>query len=162
MGAACCQPGPPSLAGADMSCSTRVWGDLSQRDGQPVPVKVLRVHDGDTVWLAFAWAGGVYRARCRLAGIDAPEVAPRLTSPTRAHEKAAGLAAKAWLERLLDGPGSTRAVFGPVPDKYGRPLVRLLQGALDVNEEMVRSGHAVRYAGGAKQPFTNPAAVSLV
>ena len=95
--------------------------------------KLLEVIDGDTVDLFIDLGFGVHvKERCRLYGIDAPEM------PTEA-----GKAAKAYLESLLGA--ATGELFVATrkmtrkpkekTDKYGRYLAVLYVGAdsLDMN-----------------------------
>ena len=119
--------------------------------------KVIRVVDGDTVYFevskefemlvdfGFHIIEKVHSHKSatmsfRLAGINAPEVV--------GESKAAGLAAKAELERLLSlGPIVVRTEKS---DKYGRYLayVNIVtdDGSLiDVNQAMVDGGFAVPY-----------------
>lgn len=119
--------------------------------------RVVRVIDGDTVVLeltkesTFEVDFGFYiidkivkksstTMSFRLIGIDTPEVV--------GETKEKGLASKAEIVRLL-ALGSVRATTYK-PDKYGRWLVTLIvtkpDGTLlNVNEELVRTGHAVSY-----------------
>ena len=118
--------------------------------------KLFQVIDGDTVDLLIDLGFGVHvRERCRLYGIDAPEM------PSEA-----GKAAKAYLELLI------RAATGELfvatrkmarrpkekTDKYGRYLAVLYDGYYDVeadveetkinamptsiNSRMIYAGHA--------------------
>lgn len=149
MGATCCAAAGPLLEAASLE-ATPVLGPPQ---GVQVPVKVLRVYDGDTVTLAFCCGGGVYRDSCRLRGIDAPEMKPRMNSPTRDAEKTAAIASRDALASKL-GAGPTRAVFHG-REKFGRWLVSLyVPGETeDVGAWMVRQRHAVPYDGGSKAPF---------
>ena len=119
--------------------------------------KLIEVIDGDTVDLLIDLGFGVHvKERCRLYGIDAPEM------PTEA-----GKAAKAHLESLLGATGelfvATRKMTRKPKektDKYGRYLAVLYGGNVDmfihgdqtessvqrmnasINFEMVYAGHA--------------------
>lgn len=105
--------------------------------------RVERVVDGDTVWLDVD-LGFRMRARVefRLYGINTPELVGA--------ERAAGLAARAELVRLL-GLGPLRIVTykDGRTDKYGRWLATLFvetaTGNVDVNASLVRDGFAVPY-----------------
>lgn len=154
MGAQCCggfeaAAPPPALGGASLG-GTPVLGPPQ---GQEVPVKLLRVYDGDTVTLAFVCGQAVFQDACRLAGIDAPEMKPRLSSASRAEEKQAAVAARDALAGLL-AAGPLFAVFRG-REKYGRWLVTLRVAGVeaDAGEWMVRQGFAVPYHGGAKAGF---------
>lgn len=108
--------------------------------------KLVRVVDGDTVWLDVDLG---FRVRAtmdfRLVGINTPEVVG-LT-------KTAGLAAKAELERLLSlGP---LTIFTVKTDKYGRWLATIYVTTaggshLSVNDALLAGGFAVPYDGTTK------------
>lgn len=104
---------------------------------------LIRVVDGDTVWVALDLGLDVtIHVSLRLVGIDAPE----LRNP-------GGQEARTFLTRLL--PTGVRALRVMTTkdrrEKYGRYLARILlplsDGTmlLDVNQEMIARGHARVY-----------------
>lgn len=102
--------------------------------------KVHRVVDGDTVWLDVD-LGFHVRAVVdfRLEGLNAPEMVGA--------SKAAGLAAKAELERLLSlGP---LRIISTKTEKYGRYLVTIWVAVdgyeLNVNQALIDGGFATVY-----------------
>jgi micrococcal nuclease len=109
---------------------------------------LARVVDGDTVWLDVDLGFGIgVRLDFRLYGLNTPEV----VGATRT----AGLAAKAEIERLLE-LGSLR-IETYKSDKYGRWLATLYvkqkSGVeLNVNETLLKSGHAKPYSGEGPKP----------
>tara|TARA_A100000172_G_scaffold78305_1_gene63722 strand:- start:61 stop:477 length:417 start_codon:yes stop_codon:yes gene_type:complete len=112
--------------------------------------KLDRVVDGDTIDVNIDLGFDItVHKRVRLAGIDTPE------SRTRdLEEKKRGLAAKYRLTEILD-QGSL-VVESKEVGKYGRVLGVLtvhpdnLDLPINVNETLVREGHAVEYNGGKK------------
>lgn len=79
----------------------------------PIPARVVRVIDGDTVEVrARVWLGTEVTTRVRLRGVDAPEL--RGGCPG---EVAAAVLARDFLDRLLDGGEVTLAEVAP--DKFG-------------------------------------------
>ena len=112
--------------------------------------KLDRVVDGDTIDVNIDLGFDItVHKRIRLAGIDTPE------SRTRdLEEKKRGLAAKYRLTEILD-QGSL-VVDSKEVGKYGRVLGVLtvhpdnLDLPINVNETLVREGHAVEYNGGKK------------
>lgn len=89
--------------------------------------RVVRVFDGDTVWVQ-AESGGRWR-KLRLDGIDAPEIC-----------QAGGVASRDALSaQLLE---RTVTVRQRAVDGYGRGIARLDRGDLDMNAWLVRSGWA--------------------
>lgn len=103
--------------------------------------KVIRVVDGDSVWLEVDVGFHVsYRYNFRLADIDTPEL--RSSDPV---EKAKAYAAKERLEQLLP-VGSQVIVESLKPGKYGRWITRITTRAgTQVNTTMITEGHAVPY-----------------
>ncbi|WP_090881172.1 thermonuclease family protein [Bauldia litoralis] len=106
--------------------------------------EVVRIVDGDTIDVDidlgfYIW---IRNQRIRLFDIDAPEV--------NGATKAAGVAASEYLEKLLDGKTVIiRTVKGKDgadrDDSFGRWLGTIYLDGLDVNQEMIRAGHAVPY-----------------
>ena len=110
---------------------------------------VDRVVDGDTIDVTLDLGFDIsYRGRVRFQGINAPE------SRTRdAVEKAAGLAAKRYVEDWINGHEQRVIIQTSLDDrgKFGRILGRILndQGEC-LNDEMVSLGHATPYDGGKR------------
>lgn len=103
------------------------------REGDEVPVRVLRVMDGDSLELQDARSRRKFEVR--LAGIDAPEIGQRHSQRSRRH-----------LERLARGRLVLR-VTG-IDDRYGRVLgvLRKERGAgPSLNQAMVEAGWAYHY-----------------
>jgi len=95
---------------------------------------VARIADGDT--LSFTGR----REVCRLTGIDAPETAKK----GRHEGQPGGDAAREFLTRMVGTRPVTVLAYGA--DHYGRLLCWVLTpGALAVNLELVRFGHAEVY-----------------
>lgn len=105
--------------------------------------KVVRIVDGDTVWLDVDLGFGIHaNLDFRLLGINTPEIVGAT--------KVAGLAAKAELQRLL-ALGSLR-VETHKSDKYGRWLATLFvkpgDGAeVNVNAQLELGKFATPYLG---------------
>jgi len=100
--------------------------------GAGVPVRVVAVHDGDTVTVL----KDQRRLRVRLTEIDAPELGQPF-----------GKRSKMALSDLCFARTAELEVRGR--DRYGRALGRLKCDGLDANAEQVRSGYAwvyTRYA----------------
>jgi len=135
--------------------------------GEPTLGTVVKVYDGDTITVESDGA----RHKCRLLGIDAPEIsygrlrsemtkvmkyAPaeaqqELEAARRTFEKwAAAMEARACeardaLAAMVDGDTVRLAYDSKQPrrDRYGRLLVYVAADDLDVNAEMLRRGLAV-------------------
>jgi endonuclease YncB( thermonuclease family) len=98
-----------------------------------VPAIVLRIVDGDTAHLLLDLGWHIsYEARCRIIGINSPEIAT-----------AAGLEAKAFAETLLPIGGAVTFASHSL-DKYGRPLGAITDAdGEDFGAHMLSAGHAV-------------------
>ena len=117
-------------------------------------IKLDRVIDGDTIdaYIDLGFDVSV-KKRIRFMGINTPE------SRTRdLEEKARGLAAKDRLKNLLEGTKTIQLTSHGV-GKYGRCLGELNIDIVDgkegvtltnVNELLIKEGHAVEYHGGKR------------
>ena len=78
-------------------------------------------------------------------GINAPE------SRTRdKEEKKRGLAAKSWLIDKLESAEDELEMKSYGVGKYGRVLGEIYINEVNINELMVKEGHAVKYDGGKR------------
>lgn len=114
----------------------------------PVPARVIRVIDGDTVVVdATPWPGHTVRLR----GIDAPETRSRCPAV-----KAAGYRAKAALGRMLEAPEPVllRNISGG--KYYGRVLADISVGDHDTALDLLDRGLVHTYAGGRRPKRTCP------
>lgn len=122
--------------------------------------KVLSVYDGDTITVALPFCGKLFKTKCRLLGIDSPEIRTK-----DAIEKVAAVLARDWLRSRIGGRRVWLQCKGY--DKYGRLLANVFEreqeaqthqgasgsGSGSINSLMVTHGHAVEYDGGTKKPF---------
>ena len=117
-------------------------------------IKLDRVIDGDTIDAEIDLGFDIStKKRIRFMGINTPE------SRTRdLEEKARGLAAKDRLKQLLEGANEIQLKSYGV-GKYGRCLGELHIDIVDgqekltmenVNELLIKEGHAVEYHGGKR------------
>jgi micrococcal nuclease len=109
-------------------------------------VEILRVVDGDTVDVRMDLGFNVWhKCRVRLVGINAPE------SRTRdKEEKKRGLAAKDWLINILESAQTDIEMQSHGVGKYGRVLGVLYINDVNINDLMVKEGHAEVYDGGKR------------
>lgn len=102
--------------------------------------KVLRVVDGDTIHMDIDLGMRIsYKTNCRLDNINTPE----LTSKDM-EVRIRAIAAKEFLINMLP-VGSIVDLNSTSLDKYGRPLGIIVFNGGNVNEEMLKNGHAVVY-----------------
>lgn len=106
---------------------------------------LLKVVDGDTVWLRIDLGFELFKeCSCRLYGINTPELRKK-------EEKEAAIKAMDYLQSLFNGDqvgsqvGDQVYVYSNKLDKYGRPLVTIHVGDVNVNARMVEEKLAVPY-----------------
>ena len=94
--------------------------------------KLNKVIDGDTVNLTIDLGFRMtMTANCRLAGINAPEL-----------NTEEGKASKVALTYMLPIDLTIQSIG---LDKYGRPIVELLNGTVNYNQKMLENGWAEKY-----------------
>ena len=108
--------------------------------------KVVKVYDGDTIHVVFYLGFKLYRWKCRLLGIDTPEIKTKSEI-----EHAAAIKAKEKLSDLILNKIITIECNNF--DKYGRLLITVYKSRVNINKFMVRQGYAYEYDGGTKQNF---------
>ena len=109
--------------------------------------KVKRIVDGDTLDAYIDLGFDVWvTKRIRFMGIDTPE-----SRTSDLVEKRYGKGAKHRLVEMLEGNDNKFIVRSHGTGKFGRVLGELFIGDLNINEQMIKEGHAVAYFGGSKQ-----------
>lgn len=100
---------------------------------------VTDIHDGDTITVIADLGFRVsFKTPIRFNGINAPE----LKTPE-------GIVSRDYLKSILPTKVIVKTYKNPT-DKYGRWLADIFDGDTNINEQMISSGHAVFYDGGAK------------
>lgn len=95
--------------------------------------KVVKVVDGDTVTLDIDLGFKLWwKVNCRLADINALELG-------KGGEKARDYV----MERLI--PGQDVEIKSRKLDKYGRPVITLYYNGVNINENLILTGHAQPY-----------------
>lgn len=98
--------------------------------------KVVSVADGDTITIL----NGSQQTKIRFYGIDTPE-----------SKQAYGKQAKKFTASLTAGKQVSVKVYDT--DKYGRSVGVVFVGATNVNQEIIRNGHAWQYRKYCKESF---------
>ena len=109
----------------------------------PVPYRVLRVYDGDTILVS----GAGERKVIRLLGIDAPETSKGKGEPGQPYSRAA----QRHLADLILNRTVTLAVYGE--DRYHRLLAVVYYESRDINLAMIQAGLAEVYRGRTPDGF---------
>lgn len=111
--------------------------------------KIVRVIDGDSIILDIDLGFGlwIHGESIRLFGVDCPECRSR-----DKEEKAAGLAAKDFVKRLLHD-GGTYTLTTKEKGKFGRYLGTIyLTEETSINDALIKERLAVPYFGQSKNP----------
>ena len=122
-------------------------------------IKVLKVYDGDTIWISIHLYGRFLKFKVRMLGYDSPELHPKLNLPNRNEHMKRAIDAKQYLESLILNKIVTGEFYKF--DKYGRALCNIYipdpssktiicKNPVCVNTLMIRNGHGVPYMGGSK------------
>ena len=107
----------------------------------------IRVVDGDTIDAEIDLGFDIkVTKRIRLGGINAPE------SRTRNKvEKKLGLAAKERLKEMMEGAANCFELESQEIGKFGRVIGEVWINDVNVNEDMIKSHHAVPYSAQNKK-----------
>jgi micrococcal nuclease len=100
--------------------------------------KVVEVYDGDTVTLCFKFRGKYFKKRCRLYGINAPEIRSK-----NIQEKEKGRNSKNYVYSILQDKIVIFKCKGY--DKYGRLLGDIFLDGKNINDDILEKGFAVKY-----------------
>jgi micrococcal nuclease len=115
-------------------------------EGQTFQAKVLSVYDGDTCTCAFPFGGRMFSWKCRLSGVDTPELRTR-----NQKEKEFGYKVRDALRERIQGK-MVSLTCGDF-DKYGRLLVTINHESLEINSWLIQEGFAFSYDGGSKREW---------
>lgn len=124
--------------------------------GLEIQAKITSVNDGDTFTAIFEYLGKMTKVKCRLSGIDTPEMKPPLQQKNREEIRQRAIMARNRLCQLLTqcdeytSPCDQHHHLVTMQcydfDKYGRLLVRID----DITERMIHEGYGVPYDGKKK------------
>lgn len=138
--------------------------DFSMR-GTRIQAKVLRVYDGDTLYLCAPQYGRLHKFNCRMLGYDSPELKQNQnhcfearnalvleTANIKGVELDSTISNKE-LNIILDSNTKVIEAEFKGKDKYGRELVRLYDESGCINERMIHKyGFNIPYDGKSKRP----------
>jgi endonuclease YncB( thermonuclease family) len=152
-------PEEKKIVHPDVRVINATWQNTKEYLPKPTHGKVIKVYDGDTIWIAQLYEGEVYRFNIRMYGYDSPELRSK-----NAEEKLKALAAKEALSKLILNK-MVRIETIQKKEKFGRILAFIyLDGPtgvpdptvtypLNVNEWMKKNGHGKEYFGGTKEEW---------
>ena len=108
--------------------------------------KVVNVYDGDTIHIVISYKNEYIKLKCRLFGIDTPELRIQ-------EQKERGILAKNRLIEILEKSEYIVKVKCGHFDKYGRVLITLFNenNNISINQILINEGHAYEYDGGTKK-----------
>jgi micrococcal nuclease len=112
------------------------------------PATFIENYDGDTIDIIVeVWPDiKLHLDNARLYGIDTPELKTVMSL-----EKAKAIAAKDYLKKRLK---DKKFYIEPIDKgKYGRWLINVYVGGVNINEELIDKGLARPYHGGKKEEW---------
>lgn len=114
----------------------------------PMEINIHNFKDENKIFLSEKTNIINYELKCRLHGVDTPEMKPLLNIPNREeHIKKAHLAKDFLSNEILHKV--VKINFLP-NDKYGRSLIIIYKNEVNINDIMIKNGHAKAYDGGKK------------
>lgn len=135
-----------------MTFAAPAFADEDRLPG-PIPARVIRVVDGDTVVVrARIWLGQDVETSVRLSGVDTPEKRGKCDSERQAAAQAEAFTAKrAAADSLV-------SLHDVIADKYGKRVVAriVIANAEDLGTALIAAGLARPYDGGSKRGWCPP------
>ena len=123
--------------------------DFFSLDGLKTKAKVVDIYDGDSVTIVLKCFNEFKKFKCRITGIDTPELRTR-----NLREKKHGYAARDFLISVIKKCHDIVDVECHEFDKYGRLLITIFDtDGANVSEQMIENGFAKQYDGGTKQKW---------
>ena len=130
-------------------------------DGTTATAKVVHVYDGDTIHVVLVVFNRLYKFKCRLAGLDTPELKVSRHDPHRELHRQAGLKVTDYVRRLINQQVVRLRIHQY--DKYGRLLCDVyLYNGVSLNQLLLNKRLAVPYDGGTKVEWTPEMLRSIV
>jgi micrococcal nuclease len=120
-------------------------------NGYTCLAKIVDVYDGDTFTGCFKYNGKIMKYKFRTYGYDSPEMKPLKSKHNRDEEKKKAVEAREAFKQITNWNNSLVLLKMGKFDKYGRILVNVYKGELDVNEWMIKNGYGYRYYEGTKK-----------
>ena len=105
--------------------------------------RVTGVYDGDSVTIIFPLFNNVYKWKCRLLGIDTPELRSRNELEKKRAYEIRDLLRKKVLNKIVE-------IECHEFDKYGRLLITFSCDNCNINQWLIDNDYAVKYEGGTK------------
>lgn len=114
--------------------------------------KVIKVYDGDTIWVAAEHQGKMYKFNIRVYGVDCPEMKGG-TEETRAQaEKAKEFTINRIFNHIVNIEIMTGKVIDgkEIKDPYGRLIAKVFIDGRDLANELIVYGHGIKCFGSRK------------
>ena len=140
------------------SCATRLRQANANTkeftlDGTTATGKVVNVYDGDTIHVVIIVFNRLYKFKCRLSGIDTPELRVSRNDPHRELHRQAGLKVAKYVSDLINDKLVRLEIHSY--DKYGRLLCDVYTyNGVSINQLLVDKKFALPYDGGTKSIWT--------
>lgn len=122
-------------------------------NGSTATAKVVHVYDGDTIHVVLVVFDQLYKFKCRLAGLDTPELKVSRNDPHRELHRQAGLKVAEYVRQLINQQIVRLKIYEY--DKYGRILCDVyLYNGVSLNQLLLDKRLAVPYDGRTKTGWT--------
>ena len=167
MGTVCCTFGEQSIKE-----SIKESIDISLADYKSTPHvnyrvikqgKVIKVVDGDTIWVAVDYYGQLCKFKIRLIGINTAELHEKKDEEedqsidAKSNRLAIAKDAKTFVYNLINDKIVDLDIYTGIKynnrlaiDKNGRLLGKVAINGMDIGQELIKNGLAIEYDGGKK------------
>lgn len=115
--------------------------------------KVVYVYDGDTCHIVIKYQGELTRLKCRVYGIDTPEIRTK-----NAEEKECAIQARDRFVEMTNDRLVWVNILNNDDDKYGRYIVKFYLDSKEVDaidRILIEENHGYAYYGGTKEDFND-------
>lgn len=117
--------------------------------------RVIKVYDGDTIFISYFHHGFLYSNKLRIVGVDCPEIRPEKkgrTEESLIREKAISAKIRDILkEKILDKIVDIEIIRGE--DKYGRDLGDAFIEGESISKWLLENNYGYNYEGDGKKSF---------
>lgn len=107
---------------------------------------VFHIYDGDTIHIIFKFKDTYYKWKCRLDGIDTPELKTKNEDEKKLGYEVKDILVEKIKDKIID-------VECGEFDKYGRLLIKVFYENECINDWLIDNGYAKKYDGGHKDEW---------
>ncbi len=131
------------------------WNDVTYKSTKEINYnfdegKVVKVVDGDTIWIAFKDGKVINRYKLRIARINAYELKDKNENKKRLANEGKQYLSDLILNKIV------KVYLSKNRDKYGRLLGDVFIGDINVGEKMIEKGYAVKFMDNVNISINKP------